>query len=306
MYDGTFNYEFINTYQGVRSPNGTVENDLSTWYFFRSLYQRALSIVDFELPEDWNKNYFKNVLFGMGYIGIIDTAEYGIIPQIANISGYGLYLQPTKILVAQPLVNFEGTRGENCELIRLTPDFRGICDIVEHYAVQLAKIHTSINVSLINSRLGLVAVAKNKNASETLKVIAEKISSGESLVIYDKVLKDMDNINGDNSPIFETTFNVKENYITNMLLDDMNTILTNFDKEVGIPVIDDKRERRIQSEVQMITNDSCARAETWEKMLTESIDDVLKVFPELNISFEFKKGVMDNEPYTETDSDRII
>ena len=34
------------------------------------------------------------------------------------------------------------------------------------------------------------AVAKNKNASETLKVIAEKISSGESLVIYDKVLKE--------------------------------------------------------------------------------------------------------------------
>ena len=302
-----FNYEFINEYQGLRSPSGTVENDLTTWYFFRCLYQRALSIVDFTLPEEWNKNYFKNVLFNLGYIGIIDTAKFGIIPQICNVSGYGLYLQPTKILVAQPLVNFEGTRGENCELIRLTPDYRGILDIVEHYAVQLAKIHTSINMSLINSRVSMFAYAKNKNAAETLKVIAEKISSGESLVICDKELKDIDNIDGKTEPIFTETFDVGGNYITDKLLDDYNTILSNFDKEIGIPVIDDKRERRIEQEVNLISNDSCARVDSWEVALRESIDDVLKVFPDLNIDFTFKKGALEEyESQPEIDNDRTI
>lgn len=290
----TYDYEFINTYDGRRSPQGTVENDLTTWYYFRSLYQRALSVVDFTLPDGWNKNYFKNVLFGVGYIGIIPTADYGIIPQICNVSGYGLYLQPTKILVAQPLVNFEGTRGENCEIIRLTPDYRGICDIVEHYAILLAKIHTSLTVSLVNSRLGLIAAAKNKSAAETLKVVAEKLSSGEPIVVVDKILKDNDSMDGNTDPLFTMAFDASNNYITNKLLDDYKTILSNFDNEVGIPTLDDKKERRIEKEVNTMLSDSCARIETWKTALTESIADVKRVFPDLDISYKFMKGGDEN------------
>ena len=304
--DYTYDFEFINTYLGTRSPTGTVEHDLTTFYFFRSLYQRALSIVDFELPEGWNKNYFKNVLFGAGYIGIIKTAKYGIIPQLCTLSGYGLYLQPTTVLVAQPLVQFEGERGNNCEVIKLTPDYRGICDIIEHYAVQLSKIYTSILVSLNNSRLGLMAFAKNKSASETLKQVAEKLSSGEPLIIVDSILKDNTGIDGNNDPIFMQTFDVASSYITDKLINDFNSILTAFDREIGIPIIDDKKERRISTEVEMITNDSCARADTWEEALTESIKDTLKVFPELDIDFKFKKGVVDNVAYTETNNDRTL
>lgn len=303
-----FDYEFINTYDGRRSPSGTVENDHTTWYYFRCLYQRALSVVDFTLPDGWNKNYFKNVLFGMGFIGIIPTAEYGIIPQICNVSGYGLYLQPTRVLVAQPLVNFEGQRGENCEIIRLTPDYRGICDIVEHYAVLLAKLHTSITVSLINSRLGLLAFAKNKSAAETLKVVAEKLSSGEPLVVVDKILKETDDLDGKTEPIFTQAFDAAHNYVTDKLLEDYQTLLKNFDAEIGIPTIDDKKERRIEQEINTMITDNCARVKTWKTALTESIDDVKKVFPELDISFEFtlNKG---GETYVnngETNDDRVV
>ena len=104
-----YDYEFINQYEGTRTPTGEVEFDLTTNYFFRSLYQRALSVIKFDLPSEWNKRYFKNVLFGCGYIGIVRTAKFGVVPQIANVSGYGLYLQPTKLLIAQPFVQFEGT-----------------------------------------------------------------------------------------------------------------------------------------------------------------------------------------------------
>ena len=114
-----FNYESINLYNGTRSPSGTVEYDLTTAYFFRSLYQRALSNFNFKLPESWNMGYFKNVLFGMGYIGIIKTSTYGVIPQICNPYGYGIYLQPTNLRVTQPLVTFDGVIGENCEIIKL-------------------------------------------------------------------------------------------------------------------------------------------------------------------------------------------
>lgn len=302
-----YDYEFINQYEGTRTPTGEVEFDLTTSYFFRSLYQRALSVIKFNLPSEWNKRYFKNVLFGCGYIGIVKTAKFGVVPQIATLSGYGLYLQPTKLLIAQPFVQFEGEIGDNCAVIKLTPDYKGITDIVEHYALQLSKCCTSINVSLVNSRLSLLAYAKTKQGAETLKVILEKISSGDPAVVVDKIVKG-DNLDGTES-IFTTAFDPAKNYITDKLLTDFTTILNQFDREIGIPVIDEKKERRIESEVSTIISDSGTRLETWKECLDESIEDCKKVFPEINISyktqFDFVRGI-ENVSKSTVNSDRSI
>lgn len=303
----TYDYEFINQYEGTRTPTGEVEFDLTTSYFFRSMYQRALSVLKFDLPSEWNKRYFKNVLFGCGYIGIVRTAKFGVVPQIANLSGYGLYLQPTKLLIAQPFVQFEGEIGENCEVIKLTPDYKGITDIVEHYALQLSKCCTSINVSLVNSRLSLLAYAKTKQGAETLKVVLEKISSGDPAVVVDKIVKG-DNLDGTES-IFTTAFDPARNYITDKLLTDFTTILNQFDREIGIPVIDEKKERRIESEVSTIISDSGTRLETWKECLDESIENCKKVFPEINISyktqFDFVRGA-ENVTESTVNSDRSV
>ena len=305
MYE-PLSYEAINQYEGRYSPTGTVQNDQTTAYFWRCLYQRLMSIVSFDIPKEWNYNYFKNVLFGIGFIGIIDTPQYGVIPQICTVSGYGLYLQPTKILVKQPLVQFEGRRGEDCEIIRLAPDWRGILDIVDHYAYELATCYTSVNVSLINSRAGFLGYPKNKAAAETMKVIAEKLSAGEPLVIVDRAVKS-DDINNE-EPLFVEAFNPAANYITDKLLNDMNTILNEFDREIGIPVIDDKKERRIEMEVNTMIADTGSRLDVWAECLKESIADVKKVFPDLSISFKTikEKGVQVNEYNTASDDDRAI
>lgn len=296
-------YEGINMYNGLISPTGEVQNDMTTAYFWRCLYHRLMSVITFKLPQEWNYNYFKNVLFGLGFIAVIDSLEYGIIPQICTVSGYGLYLQPTKVIVAQPLVRFEGRRGENCEVIRLTPDWRGVLDIVDHYAYELATAYTSVNVSLINSRAGLLAYGKNKNAMETIKVIAEKLSAGEPLVVADKALKS-DDINGE-EPIFTMAFDPARNYITDKLLDDMASILNEFDREIGVPIVDDKKERRIEAEVNAMTSDAGCRLDVWKESLDESIRDVQRVFPALDISFEVKGGASD-EYNAENNDDRNV
>lgn len=295
-------YEGINMYNGLISPTGEVQKDMTTAYFWRCLYHRLMSVITFKLPAEWNYNYFKNVLFGVGFIGIINSPQYGVIPQICTVSGYGLYLQPTKIIVAQPLVMFEGRRGEDCEIIRLTPDWHGVIDIIDHYAYELATAYTSVNVSLINSRAGILAYGKNKNAIETIKVIAEKLSAGEPLVVAEKALKS-DDINGD-EPIFTMAFDPARNYITDKLLDNMATILNEFDREIGIPIVDDKKERRIEAEVNAMTSDAGCRIDIWKESLTESIRDVKKVFPDLEISFDVKGG--ENEYYTENNNDRNV
>ena len=299
-----FDYNTLNFYNGTRSPTGTVENDLITSYFMRSLYQRTMSVINFNLPEYWDKQYFINVLFRIGFIGVIPTDKYGVIPQICTLSGYGLYLQPTDIIVAQPLVNFNGKIGVDCELIKLTPDFHGIWDIIEHYAIQLSKCFTSINTSLENSRVAMIAVAKNRAASETLKAVSEKISSGEPIIITDAKLKS-DDITG-NDPLFLQAFDVKNTYITDKLLENLETILIQFDREIGIPTVDQKKERMINNEVNALISDSTARIKTWITCLEESISRVNNMFPDLNISFTSILEEVKNESYSTDNIDRPI
>ena len=295
-----FSFEAINLYNGTRSPSGSVEYDLTTDYFFRCLYHRTLSNFTFVLPETWNKDYFKNVLFGMGFIGVLKTAKYGIIPQIADPYGYGLFLQPTNIRVAQPLVTFDGTIGIDCELIKLTPDYMGICDIIEHYANKLSKCWTSIEVSLINSRVGLIALPKNKNASDALKYIVERLTAGEPLVCGDKILKDdLD----EGEPLFTTAGEPAKNYITDKLLQDFTTILNSFDREIGIPIIDNKKERMITDEIPALLGDSASRITTWKECLNDSIMKVNKLF-DLDISFKVRGDEINGN--NATNDDRIV
>lgn len=286
-YEGFNGY---NLYDGARGTSGLVQNDLTTRYCMRSLYQRLYAGYLPEIPQPWNMRYFKNVTFSLGFIGIIDTPKYGEIPQIAMPSGeLGLYLQPTKMLVSQPLVQFEGVRGENCEFINLTPDWSGVMDIVEFWAKRLSIAFTSLDVALMNSRVAFIGVGKNKSASETLKAIYEKISAGQPIVIVDKELKD-ESLDGNNDPLWTYSGDVKQNYIVTDLLNDIKTIVEMFDKEIGIAALGEKKERMITDEVGQLTADSCARSETWFDCLTSSYDDVNAVFPDLKLSFTLKYG----------------
>lgn len=285
-YEGLQGY---NLYNGKRSVRGLVENDITTAYWMRCLYQRVYAGLIPRIPIEWNAQYVKNVLFGIGYIGVIKTPQYGIIPQICAVSGYGLYLQPVDMIVAQPLVSFNGKIGDNCDLIRLTPDWRGIWDIIEHHAIRLSIATTSLDVSLINSRAAIMAAGKNKAANETLKVMYEKLGAGEPLIMFDKALKG-EGLENKDDPIWTWAIDVKNNYISDKVLDTIHTILTDFDHEIGIAAIGEKKERMITDEVDNMTADACARSETWFDMLSTTFDQVNNTFPDLNIGFTLKYG----------------
>lgn len=286
-YEGLQGY---NLYEGSRGTTGLVENDATTSYCIRSLYQRVYAGFIPVNPKSWNKRYFKNVLLSLGYIGVINSPVYGKIPQIAQPAGeLGLYLQPTKMIVSQPLIQFEGTIGEDCEFIMLTPDWRGIYDIVEFYAKRLSIAFTSLDVSLVNSRAAIAAVGKNKAATETIKLMYEKLTAGEPLLIHDKNLKD-ESLDGKADPIWTYSLDVKQNYIVSDLLADIQKIIEMFDREIGIAAIGEKKERMITDEVNQLTADSCARSETWFDCLTESYDKVNELFPDLKLSFSLKYG----------------
>lgn len=301
-------YEGLNIYNSMRSVAGRVQNDLNTAYYMRALYQRATSGTKFELPEEWKraKRYFKNVLYTQGFIAVIKTKEYGIIPQICGFSGYGLYLQPTKILVNQPLVQFEGTIGEDCELIHLTGDYRGIWDIIEHYAIRLSVAITSVDCALMNERVSFLAAGKNKAASETIKYLYERISAGEPFSVYDKESLKSNELSEKDDPIWTFSQDVASQYVSDKLLADIDTILQQFDREIGIAAVGEKKERMITDEVNIQVQDSCARSETWFEVLSDSFDLVNDLFPDLNLTFTMNYGGESHEYNAKTDIDRTI
>lgn len=287
------NYHQINTIEGCYTPSMVKSfNNRVFQLWERALFQRAASVIDFNnLPETWEgpvKDFFIYCLYKFGYVGVFETKENGLIFQPGSLSGYDIYYQPVKFLVANPHLTIqenEFTIGENCELIKLTPDYMGIWDIITYYAEKLSVLDNAINMSLINNKYAFMLAAKNKQASEAFKKMLDKVNAGEPAVIYDmKLINDQQD---KTEPWqFWARDHMKENYLTTMQLDDFKTILNMFDKEVGIPTVPiEKKERMITDEANSTVIDAISRSEIWLDTLTSSLKYVNERFG-LNIEAE--------------------
>lgn len=287
------NYDQINAIEGQYIPSMVKSFNNKVFIFWeRALFQRAASVIDFNgLPDTWEgtrKDFFIYCLFKFGFIGVMDTKDYGLIFQPGTLMGYDLYYQPTKFIIANPHITIETkefTIGEDAELIKLTPDYMGIWDIISYYAEKLATLDNAINMSLINNKFAFMLAAKNKQASEAFKKMIDKVNAGEPAVIYDQKLV---NDQQDKTEPWQlwSRDHMKENYLTTMQLADFNTILHNFDKEIGIPTIPvEKKERMITDEAQSTVIDAISRSEIWLETLESSLNIVNAKY-NLNITAE--------------------
>lgn len=287
-----FDYESINIAAGSYFPSEVKTYDNLTFAFWeRSLFQRALSVLKFTLPDAWTgtvKDFFNLCLFGFGHLAIFNTDKYGLTFQPCTLSGYDWFYQPTRALVANPLDQFELTIGEDCEILKLSPDFRGIVDIITYYAEKLSCLDNAINISIINSKFAFMVGAKSKTAAEALKKMFDNVNKGIPAVFYDKTLV---NDRKDSAPQFESIDlpNVKENYLLHDQLQDAMTLINNFDAEIGIPTIPyQKKERMVTSEAESRVIDSTSRSVVWFETLTASIDKIKQLYPDINLSVELR------------------
>lgn len=295
-------YPELNNYVSMHTPAGVhTTNDATTVYYQRMLYQRAMSVFEWEIPENWDLPYLQWVLSTTGYAIVLDTDQhttdpsrkFGIIPQWGTLYGYGIYYQPTKATVANPLVHAQGLQiGQDCELIRLTPDYSGLWDIIQTYAELLSLAATATSMSLINSRVAFAIAAKNKSAANTIKAIYNKVRMGEPAVVYDgSFIQDANS--ADPQPWSAFTQDVKNNYIADQTLEAFNTILAQYDEEVGIPslrgAVGNKKERVTNEEVHRNDAAVTARCSIWLDTLTRSIDKVNNMFG-LTVSVKLREG----------------
>ena len=300
------NYWQINAAAGTYNPSMVKSINNKTFAFWeRSLFQRACSVLEFELPTEWDgnvKDFFYYCLFKYGFIAISKNEQFGQFFQPCTLSGYDFYYQPTEAVISNPLYNERLVIGEQCELLKLTPDYMGVWDIISYYAEKLSILDNAINMSLINNKFTFFLGARNKTAGEALKKMIDKSNRGEPAIIYDlKLLNDPT----DKDIPFQTweRKDLKSSYLTTDQLMDFQTLLNNFDTEIGIPVLPyQKKERMVTSEAESKIIDATSRSIVWYETLKASTDRVKILYPDITLSVslrydpdEYKGGVEDGE-----------
>lgn len=308
MLYAPYDYNQINIAAGTTEPN-TVKsyNNQSTLFWERALFQRALSVIEFSnLPFSGTiRDYFLYLLFIKGFVCFFDIPETGLAFAECGLHGFDFYYQPTTALVTNPLLSREFEIGTECELLKLTPDWRGITDLIDRHATKLAQLDTSVDMSLINSRLAWIIGAKNKASAKAVKSIIDSINSGNPAAVYDKDLLVPNDPDDKKEPWQIWDRHVKESYITTDLLRDAQTILNAYDTEVGIPTIPyEKKERMVTSEAESKQLDAISRSTVWLNTLQDSLIKVNEHFG-LNISVRHRyldaigeKGESDGETDT--------
>lgn len=275
------NYEEINVAAGQYTPSQVKSYNNQTYKLWqRAFFQRACSTLIIRMPEIWkdNKDLMYYCLFAYGFVGCGELAELGKWFNPVNISGYDFYYKPTKMLLANPalkgtsLEKLEMEIGKDCEVIKLTPDYMGIWDVISYYAEKIATIDVAINTAIINSKFAYVIGAKNKAAAEVLKKLFDKVNSGQPAVFFDKKLA---NDGTDKEEPWQSLLrdNLKSSYIVSDLLRDFQSIINDFDTEIGIPTLPyEKRERMVVAEAQSTQIDATSRSVVWYDTLKDSFE----------------------------------
>lgn len=281
-------YDYINAASAQHSPSTVHTKNTELQRFFQKyLLQKAMSVFKWNLPETWDRDYFLYVLYCIGYVAVLNTDKFGVIPQQCGLDGYNIYYQPKRALITNPLL--KGLKrldiGTQCELIKLQPDFSGVLDLTGFYSDMMSLSAETAGVNLVNSRLSYVFFGKNQNTAESQKKLFDKIAGGEPAAFIDKALYDPQSGSPSWIPFQQ---NVGQNYIAGDVLQDLRKWEMMFDTDIGIPNANtDKKERLITDEVNANNVETTTKAELWLEQLQKCCEKVNNMFG-LSISVDWR------------------
>lgn len=307
------NYEQLNVVDGTYNPSMVKSYNNKTFMFWeRSLFQRAASTIEWGLPDAWTgavHDFFVYCMFRFGYVAVWESEELGSVFNPATLSGYDFYYRPTKALIANPTLenDLDLTIGKDCEILKLTPDYRGIWDVISYYAEKLSTLDNAINMSLINNKFAFILGARNKVAGDALKKMLDKINKGEPAVIYDiKLLNDRTD-KTEPFQVWERSGSLKDSYLTTEQLADFQTLINNFDAEIGIPSVPyQKKERLVTDEANMRSKDSAARSIVWLETIEQTASKIRELYPDINITAKLRYKEENENGQLTDDPDRDV
>lgn len=230
-----------------KSVNDMTNN--SFFYYQFQLMTKLKSVLTIDgYPKNWNIDNMWDVILKNGYIPIVST-DLGTLALEGGFYGQNMYYMPTNVIVNNPVLgNIDRVIGENGELLYINYEyntFQGVMSLINRYAVLLANIDCSLNVSLMNSRVAHVFEADSDAEVKTLQKMYDDVSKGNPAVFLKKGTRSLPSTNENSSFL-----NVKNTYIGNDLLLTKKSIMNEFLTEIGINNANtDKRERLNSDEV---------------------------------------------------------
>lgn len=289
-------YDYANTITGMFAPTAThVANNELTRYYAKYLLQKAMSVFEWKIPDAWSKDYFLYTLYENGFLCVLDTAKFGVIPQQAGLNGYDIFYRPTHAVVTNPLLPeiMQLKIDKDCVILKMQPDYSGLMDVVNYYAGIMALSAETAIMNLHNSKLSYVFFAGNKSEAESFKKMYDEILSGNPAVTVDKNLKGKD---GESAwQLFNQ--NVGQNYIVDRVMLDLKKWENMFNTDVGIANGNtDKKERLITAEVEANDQETTCKASLWLEQMQESCKKINAMF-NINISVDWREKEVE-EPET--------
>lgn len=267
-----FSHEMIMDHFNLQPSDVKGRANAGVEFYKRLLYTKLYSTLDFTLPKEWKKNYFRFWLFHLGSLGVIYTKEFGWVCQPYSIVKLDLYYNPKIIQVYNTFITTPkiGAVGINAGIIKCMDDFFGLDDIVTRYATDLAQCDRSIEVNLMNSNVTAFFRARSKKEADAIREAYGEATTGKPLVIINKEVMD-------DEQTMETLLpNIKNNFIVNDLLQARRGILNAFLTEIGIRNANyDKKERLNSQEVSENNDETSA-------VISVIYDNIKKSMEEIN------------------------
>lgn len=274
-------YDKINFETRTYTPNTVISCNNATYdYWFRSLFQRAMSVIRIDdMPENWGENekdFLFWCLFMYGYVACFNSNKFGKSFQPCTLNGYDFYYQFTEAIVTNPKLKVTLQIHKDCEILKIAPDYMGISDIIDKYARRLSKIDPSIDMAIENSKYSNIWGARNKSGSNFLQKVHDFISRGEPAVIFDtSVLLPLDKVTKEDIVVDLSQKDIKNTYLGTQLLQDIQTILNEFDTEIGIPTLPyQKKERMVTNEADSKEEDATSRSHVWVDTMNGCFKDI--------------------------------
>lgn len=271
-------YDYVNAYNGTISPSTVHCTDVGLTRFFQKyLLQKAISVFKWNLPANWDKDFFLYGLYSFGHMAVINTDKFGVIPQFCGLMGYNVFYRPTQAVISNPLINgiIQPKIDTQCTVFKMNADYSGIWDIVSYYADMMAMAAQTAGINMFNSKLSYLFFARDKAAAESYKKMCDKVLSGEPIAV---VGKDLYSNDGAKSwDMFAQ--DLKQNYIVHEVLTDLLKYEAMFCTAVGLPNANtEKKERMIVDEVNANNIETNSNAEMWLERFKKDAEKTNKMF----------------------------
>lgn len=276
----------IRTAMHALYPVNSVQTGYAYWY--DALVERSLRMFKYSgLPDSLPADQLEIRLIESGVCPIIKSEKYGLTAVWGSVYDFDQYYRPTRMTFAQPRLTMD-SRSYNIYPAKQIPGLpdcaviyndttdmyqaRGLREMIQRYARQLADLDSSISILTVNSRMTRQLVAPSQAVAQSAQAQHRLIEAGEMQVLdqmgYTNNLKSVDFSQG----------TLSEGQMILQLQEAKEQILRDFYGSIGIRSLTEKRERMVTDEVTADTQQLLVNIQDMLKMRRAGLKHVNELF----------------------------